>query len=345
MNDVIDRTRPSTDGLTSEWAPADREALLSDIVSGGRLPGPVRRRRWPIAVAASILAAAMVSVPVLVPGWFTHRAAAEELTKVAHAAAAERRLEWSADEFLHVRTVETQTDALDSGSEVTGERRTVSDDFRTVDGWTWSDRTVTSPVSPDGRIERYIFPPTWGWMRPDYAATMPAEPHLLDAFLRARILGSSSPDEAVFVAVGDMLGQEAADPELRAAAIGVLGLNPHVTVERTRDPEGRDALKATFTDETTRPGTRQYLYLSPDTGALLGQGFEGNGVTYDSLVTLREVVDALPADLVGVLGTDKVGKDVSDGITTPISSDAGPDPTPVPEQTYTPAPDSPTPGR
>ena len=42
-------------------------------------------------------------------------------------------------------------------------------------------------------------------MRPDYAATMPTEPHLLDAFLRARTLGSTSQDEAVFVAIGDML--------------------------------------------------------------------------------------------------------------------------------------------
>lgn len=67
-------------------------------------------------------------------------------------------------------------------------------------------------------------------------------------------------------------------------------------------------------------------------------GSNGPGWDYHSVITNRQVVDALPADLAAALGTEKVGKEVRNGNTTPIPDNAGPDPVPVPEQTYTPAP-------
>jgi len=285
-----------------------------------------------------VVAALMLSGPIALPGWFTTTAAAEELGKVAAAASTQTRLEWGDHQYLRVQSIDTRTGMADGpaagaeppATDVSAGTRVTFDDYYTTDGWTWSDRVA------NGHTEQYIFPPAWGWMRPDYASAMPTEPHLLDAFLRARALGSTSPDEAVFVAIGDMLRQEAAPPAVRAAAIGVLGLNPKVTVERTTDTQSRPALKVTFTDEAMRPGTRQYLYLAPDTGVLLGRGSNGPGWDYQSVITHREVVDALPTDLAAVLGTEKVGKEVSNGKTTPIADNAGPDP--VPEQTYTPAP-------
>lgn len=56
------------------------------------------------------------------------------------------------------------------------------------------------------------------------------------------------------------------------------------------------------------------------------------------MIINRQVVDALPADLAAALGTEKVGKEVSHGNTTPIPDNAGPDPVPVSGQTCTPAP-------
>ncbi|MFV0463049.1 MAG: hypothetical protein ACK5MP_07655 [Nostocoides sp.] len=167
---------------------------------------------------------------------------------------------------------------------------------------------------------------------------MPTEPHLLDAFLRARAIGSTSADEAVFVAISDMLHAEAADPALRAAAIQVLGLNPHVTVISDIDPAGREALKVTFSDEAHRPGMTQLLFLSPSTGVLLGTATEGPGFSYSETYRGREVVGALPSDVAASLGTDRVAKKVIDGQTRLMDDDAGPDPAPVPEQSYTPAP-------
>jgi len=343
MSDLIERTKPTDEGLHEEWTPSLRHEVLQNVLAGRASRVRPGRRAWPVAVAASLVAALMLSSPIAFPGWFTTNAAAEELGKVATAASAQTRLEWGDHQYLRVQSIDSQDgvpEGLAPGEgpqpapavEVATSRRVTFDDYYTTDGWTWSDRVV------NGRTERYIFPASWGWTRPDYASTMPTEPHLLDAFLRARALGSTSQDEAVFVAIGDMLRQEAAPPAVRAAAIGVLGLNPKVTVEHTTDTQTRPVLKVTFTDEAMRPGTRQYLYLAPDTGVLLGRGSNGPGWDYHSVITNRQVVDALPADLAAALGTEKVGKEVRNGNTTPIPDNAGPDPVPVPEQTYTPAP-------
>lgn len=340
MVDLIERTKPTEAGLTAEWTPEARQEVLGRVLAGEVPRMRSGRRAWPAAVAASLLAGLMLAPPAALPGWFFNTAAAEELAGVARAARELPPLEWVDGQFLRVRTIETQDrGSLEPGSDAAeeefgpdGQRRVTYDDFHTTDGWTWSDRLV------NGASERYIFPPGWGWTRPDYAAGMPTEAHLLDVFLRARVLGSTSQDEAVFVAIGDMLKQEAAPPSIRAAAIGVLGLNPKVTVHQGDDPEGREALTVTFTDEAQRPGMSQHLYLDRETGVLLASAIDYPEGHYQRVVTSREVVDSLPADLAAALGTEKTGKAIMDGQTTIIPDNAGPDPVPVPEQTYTPAP-------
>ncbi len=336
MSDLIERTKPTEEGLHDAWTPSLRHEVLQDVLAGSTRRVRPGRRAWPLAVAASVVAALMLSGPIAFPGWFTTTAAAEELGKVAAAASTQTRLEWGDHQYLRVQSIDSQDGVLEglTPSEGTQQasRHVTFDDYYTTDGWTWSDRVA------NGHTEQYIFPPAWGWMRPDYAATMPTEPHLLDAFLRARTLGSTSQDEAVFVAIGDMLLKEAAPPAVRSAAIGVLGLNPKVTVEHATDTLSRPALKVTFTDEAMRPGVQQYLYLAPDTGVLLGHGSIGPDLDYQSVITNRQVVDALPADLAAALGTEKVGKEVRNGTTTAIPNNAGPDPVPVPAQTHTPAP-------
>lgn len=331
MVDLISRTRPDDEALAHEWTPAQRRQLLDAVVAGQARRVPTRRRAWPVAVAASVTAALMLVVPVAVPGWLG-TAAADDLNDLARTAAAQTALEWGEGQFLRVQSVETQTGAPDSSEQPVTDRRVTHDDYYATDGWHWSDRTV------NGRVERYLFSPSWGWHRPDYAATMPTESHLLDAFLRLRVLGSTSQDEAVFVAIGDMLRAEAATPAVRAAAIGVLGLNPRVSVAHTDDPQGRPALKVTFVDEAARPGQEQFLYLDPSTGLLLGSGTRWDSGSYQSAILHREVVDALPESLTGTVGTDRVAKEYSGGRIRLMPDDAGPDPVVVPEQTYTPRP-------
>ncbi|WP_040160751.1 hypothetical protein [Nigerium massiliense] len=324
---LIDRTKPTDDRLERLWTPEQRDRALSHAFAGrSAMPNP--HRRWPLAAAACVIVGGLAAAPALVPGWLTPPAAAADLQLLGRSVESRPAQAWSDGQFLRVRSVSTQDSEPMAGSEDVHERISF-DDFHAADGWTWSDRVV------NGRSERYIFSPSWGWNRPGYAATMPTEPHLLDAFLRARVTGSTSPDEAVFVAVGDMLRQEAAPATVRAAAIGVLGLNPKVTVQKTTDPRGRQALKVTFVDERTRPGMMQFLYLDPVTGLLLGSGNLSDGLRYELVVTDREVVDALPADVARTLGTDKVAKEVIDGRTQTMEEETPVDPTPGPVPTYT----------
>lgn len=338
--DLIEQTRPTEAGLATEWTPAAR----ADVLRGVLAAAPVRHhgRRWLLGSAAAGVAAA-VGAPLVLPGWFATPAAAAQLEPVALAAGLRPALTWGEGQFLHVRTTSTQDgpQVIGGGSKSPAEgpaspmmQRRVFDDWRAPDGWTWSRRDLPPMPAPG----LFIFPPAGGWMSPGYAATMPTEPHLLDVSLRSRVSGSTSQDEAVFVAVGDMLREEAAPAEVRAAAIRVLGLNPKVSVETTTDPSGRAAVRATFVDEAARRGIRQSLYLDPKTGVLLAEESTGGGWSFRGVITVREVVDALPADVAAKLGTTKVALEYVDGKRVPIDAEPGEDPTPHPSESYTPYP-------
>ncbi|HBX80850.1 MAG: CU044_5270 family protein [Propionibacteriaceae bacterium] len=335
MSDLIERSRPEPEGLDAEWTPEVQTDILREVTGPDRRPRydlhPVRRRAL-VAVAA-VAGLMLVAVPVMVPGWFQSTAAAVPLNSLADKTSLTTAPMWAEGQFLHVQTVSRQDDS-GPDSEMPIHESLVRDDWITPDGWRWSQRVIDSSNMP-GATERFIFPPLDGWMRPGYAATMPTEPHALDAFLRARALGSSSQDEAVFVAIGDMLKAEAAPPAQRSAAIRALALNPKVTVANGVDPTGRATLVVTFVDENTRPGVRQVLFLDGATGDLMGEARYHASGSYVATVTVREVVDALPDAIAKELGTEKV---VNVGNTEPVSYPGPVDPTPVPSQTYTPKP-------
>ncbi len=334
MSDLIERTRPD---LSAEWTPARRTAALEALLDAPDVRH--RGRRWLIGAGAATVVGAL-AVPVALPGWFASSAAAAELEGVAAAASRKAGLTWGAGQFLHVLATTSQTGMIDSDRGLTPiDLRLRIDDWRDPEGWTWSRRASTRDGVTRPR-EYYLFEPGWGWMRPGYAATMPTEAHALDLFLRTRVSGSTSQDEAVFVAIGDMLKQEAAPPDLQAAAIRTLGLNPKVRVTREKDPSGRPAVKATFIDEGARPGSSSSLFLDPATGALLAEQDTWPDGRYQSVIDRREVVDRLPAEIVAKLGTEHVAQDGS-GEKVPGGSPM-PDPTPHPSETYTPYP---TPGR
>ncbi len=323
MTDLLARTRPTRHAVTGEWTPDS--ALLLDTLRS--IPTPRRHPRRALIGAAAAGVAGVLAVPALVPGWFLPAAGAAELEPVAAAAGARPSLTWGDRQFLHTRTKTSQHDRDVNSDQVI-------DDWRTPDGWTWSRRGKAG--EPPTKF--YIFGPGWGWMRPGYAATMPTEPHLLDAFLRARVSGSASQDEAVFVAIGDMLRQEAAPADLRGAAIRVLGLNPHVRVARETFAN-RTAVRASFVDESVRPGVAQSLVLEAATGYLLAEESSWPEGTYRTEITRREVVDALPASVVTVLGERKTTRAIEDGKEYSTKGDLeSPDPSPHPSETYTPNP-------
>ncbi|MGI8679165.1 MAG: hypothetical protein ACR2LX_10840 [Jatrophihabitans sp.] len=86
--------------------------------------------------------------------------------------------------------------------------------------------------------------------------------------------GSTSRDEAVFVAVGDDLRitDGLASSKLRAAMLGALGHVQRVQIhEGVRDVLGRPAVRADFVDQKNRPGELDSLYFDPATFQLLAE--------------------------------------------------------------------------
>jgi hypothetical protein len=108
----------------------------------------------------------------------------------------------------------------------------------------------------------------------EFLAGLPTEVDALRTYFRAHAQGSSSLDEAVFVAVGDLLRQmdAFASPALRAAMVGVLSRTDGVTVHLDqRDFLDRPAIRADFVDQRIRPDEIQSLYFDPSTFQLLEQ--------------------------------------------------------------------------
>ncbi|HEY8302293.1 MAG TPA: hypothetical protein VIG48_10365 [Jatrophihabitans sp.] len=113
-----------------------------------------------------------------------------------------------------------------------------------------------------------------------FFAGLPTDVSALNRYLRSHVQGSSSLDEAVFVAVGDALrtADGLASPKLRAAMLAVLSRTPGVILhEGSRDHLDRPAIRADFVNQAIRPGDVQSLYFDPTTFALLAQSEGPNG--------------------------------------------------------------------
>ncbi len=126
-------------------------------------------------------------------------------------------------------------------------------------------------------------------------AAMPTDPRRLAQYLRANVSGSSSKDEAVYVAVGDILRTEMVPATLRGALVLVAASIPHTTVDRAADPHGRPAVRVMFIDNSIRPDEQQILYLDPQTLEITAEQTLASGLKYTSIVTHRTVIDSVPA--------------------------------------------------
>jgi hypothetical protein len=151
---------------------------------------------------------------------------------------------------------------------------------------------------------------------PDYLRTLPTDADALYDFLDAHVSGSASHEEAIFVAVGDMLRGGFAPPALRTAAIQVLERLPHVTLSVvTTDSLGRTVQQFDFVDESNRAGAVQSLSFDPATAQIVDEGTTSHGgdplvidgpsgrqvvssdLDFTSAVVLAQAVDQVPADV------------------------------------------------
>jgi hypothetical protein len=129
-----------------------------------------------------------------------------------------------------------------------------------------------------------------------FFASLPTGADALNEYMRDHVAGSSSRDEAVFVAVGDALrtADGLASPQLRGAFVAVLSRTAGVVVhEDQRDYLGRPAVRADFVDQRIRPGEIQSLYFDPSTFQLL-EGRESSNSQPQTYTGPSPAYDAAP---------------------------------------------------
>ncbi|MDQ7991694.1 MAG: hypothetical protein AAGC63_14915 [Propionicimonas sp.] len=309
--DAVVATRPDTDTIDHAWYVGRREQVLNQVLSTPRnLPGtartpstvpvrPQRQTRWRlVAAAVAVVAAGGLFAQVLVPlGSPGSPQAAQALDRLAGAVPANPVIP---DGSYELTVYEDSGIAESDNGPIS--YATVRSTWTGADGWAWAHQTGDDPAY-------YIFPPA---PRNYDLNAVPADPTVMEAYLRARVMGSSSVEEALFEAVKETLAFTPTPAATRAASIRMLAGVPGVTVtENTTDPNGRPATKVAFVDEQRRPGVVNALYLDPDTTQVVAElRTQNTKPFYTCIYTERRIVTSLPDNIINTLGTDRTYKSI-----------------------------------
>jgi hypothetical protein len=292
--DVLERVRryaPTAASVAGEWTIVKDDEVVGRILAapaGEVVPlhfvpaRPPRRARWnrmlPVAASAAVLALAMGGLIALLPASGGDGAGGGRPTGPVFdpPPGLSTVPEAGAHQFVHQVTEQITLDPHG--------RPVSTSDFAMV---------MRDYLAPDGRIVSYrsgqqngcdAFGPP---QRPSFDeptragfAAMPTGVAKLKRYLRSHVSGSSSRDEAVFVAVGDSLreGSLLASPRLRAAMVAVLSRTPGVTVHLNQlDYLGRASVRADFVDQRLSPGDVESLYFDATNFRLLEERSGRNG--------------------------------------------------------------------
>lgn len=181
--------------------------------------------------------------------------------------------------------------------------------WRASDGWAWARQTGDEPA-------QFIFDPDTDWRS---VREVPAEAAKQRAHLKTKVGGTTSAevDDGLFTFVSDLLGVETLPADAlpntyRRAMVDMLAGMKSVTVtRRARDPEGRSATRVTLSPHNVQLGMIQSLYLN-DRNELLAQTFtiKGTGEHGTNVITQSRIVAQIPAELLTVLGSDRVTKEL-----------------------------------
>ena len=309
--------RPDEDTLARDWSPARRADVLarvhaatSDAPAAATVTPLTRRRLLPARrlVAASVLLAVGFAGASVVTSGMPSASALESLARTARAQAATAI---PAGQFAHLVTTSTQTgfqvSAPDPVKAAAGDlpgdpARTetrVLESWTSADGITWRHDTesMSSAAAAGATTTRDWRFCSSGQFSPSSVAALPTTASALEASVRASAQGSNSADEAVFVALGDLLRLGYADPALRAAAIDVLAGIPGVTTS-TVTRNGQPALVVVFRDEAHRPGVAQTLTFDPGTSVLVAEGMTAPDTAYSAVHSQQQFTAEVPAAVV-----------------------------------------------
>lgn len=306
---LLSRGAPQTSDIETVFAADAQDAVLARVRATAATAGvdarAGRSRRWP-AIAAGVAAATAlaIGIPVLVPG---AAPPASALARLAQTAAAAPEVTIPDGKFQHMTVQETQNiiplgdDSYGTGGDVYAPGA----ETRTLETWTAADGTVWQRATEaDGAVGDTVFPAasvTGGTldMSPSAVAELPTDPGELEAYLRARRVGSNSAEENVFMTIGDLLRSGYVPTAVRRAAIQVLDGLPHVSAAQATTEDGRDALRVDFADPSIRPGEVFSLWFDESTATLIQETQStGDTVVYLSVTTqLPQIVSEVPRDV------------------------------------------------
>lgn len=288
----------------STWSPADRAATLANLHSAiathpsasPTTARPASARRLRLAVVGVAAAAALVVGAPLIGDRVVPSASAVE--HLASAARNADRVVIPAGKYLHLLTVENPDGPLPgSGPALQAEYP------RALESWTDSQGQIWRRDSAPGGSVRYFHfsvpsQDSVNTPSPAFAATFPTQPGQLEAFLRSRVSGSSSQNEALFVAIGDMMRLGYVPPAVRGAALEVLADLPEVTATTTT-LDGVDVTRVDFSDQSIRGDLTFSLYFDSATAALVKEVMADKGVTsFMSVVKSSDLVGGVPSTVI-----------------------------------------------
>jgi hypothetical protein len=304
--DRLEALRPTEESVDRMWSPGERRAALTRVLR----PAPARphraRRPLMLAVAAASVAVVGLAVSLVLPSGApggASPAAAAELDRLAGIAAAAPFDVAGPGRFLHMVIVETQTSSGAAAENPVGTSVHSMESWSAHDGSTWrrdtlAGRTMYFRFGPDGN---FATDGSADVLSPAYLASLPTDANALRTYLRSHVTGSTSTDEAVFSAVGEMLRRGFAPPALRVAAIDVLKHTAHVELgAATADQLGRPVIELDFVDQRNRPDEVQALYFSTSTAEILQETDRWPGMDFQSVVQSTGVVDAVPDEVLSL---------------------------------------------
>ncbi|GAA1923203.1 hypothetical protein GCM10009737_26100 [Nocardioides lentus] len=293
LHDALLRARPTDTDLREGWPAQERDDLLRRIRGGaGRdeastAPRSTRGRVALLAAAATVAAALVV--PVVVSGGDAEARA--ELLRLAGVAAEGDGPVVGPGELLHVEGW-----SLQENSSLFGDGLTLDDEYENWVRWDGATWVVLHRPSA-GWTERAFYPPPrradFGTPTPRFVADLPDDAAGLRAYLDDTVSGSNSHDEALFVAVSDLVNSRLLDPATFAVALEVLA---DVGGVETRDVEvdGRDAVAISHDRFVVGALGRKTIVVDRETGQLLGSESSDPGGRSRARITLLETVDRVP---------------------------------------------------
>jgi hypothetical protein len=299
--------RPTTTELDHMWASDRRADLLERLqapdqrLDSSAPVGRSRRGLRLLAAAVVVVLALPVGHEVLSPDVAQARA---DLRALAAVASDSSGPVLAPGQLLHVRTESLQDNRWpyqDGANWDTNRESWIS-----WDGTTWAIDSRPSAGWRDYLHLAAASTPTLNQPTPQFAATLPHDSAAFRAYLEDHVSGSNSHDEALFVAVTDLIHSNVLPPAVLSAALGALA---DVDGVRTQDVtfEGHDAVEISYRRFGLAFLSDHSLVVDRATARPLIEADRNPLGSYKSTTTSVEVVDQVPVEVRTVFETHPEG--------------------------------------